>query len=333
MYRIAVHYESQLGRNDGNPLYVNSCLKRVQYFCDVKLERNRNEKLVNSFPNGKIFDPKAEELADWVLDNVSPDGIEVMHLRPYGDMKPYGEFDLNIWVDWGEDGLGGILPYEPVWPSNGPIAYWASDTHLGYDYRLAMAKKSDIVFVAQERARKEFARDGVEATWLPHAFEPLAYPRQEYASKKYDVAFVGHVNSENRIDAIDRLFSEFPNFFFGQRLFNDAAEIYGQSKICFNIAMKDDINMRCFEVMGAGGFLLTDELPTMKDLPIIDGIHCGLYKNLDDMVKKARYYLANPEERDRIAQVGHSHVMRHHTIANRVKTILEQAVALKKETV
>jgi hypothetical protein len=199
------------------------------------------------------------------------------HLRPYGEVKTFGEHDLNIWVDWGEDGLKGLLPYEPF-ECPKPMAYWASDTHLGYDYRLSMAKKADWVFCAQKRAVEEMKRDGIaNPVWLPHAVEPLAYPKFNFASKKYDVCFVGHVNSQNRIDALDRLFKEFPNFYYGQKRFEKAAEIYGQSKIVFNIAMLDDINMRTFEGMATGSLLLTNWLPTMEEL-FEDGKHCVLYR-------------------------------------------------------
>lgn len=334
MFRIAVWYESSLGRNDGNPLYVCTALKRAQMFCDIKIGRNQNGKLLSAFPGGKIADPMAEKIADWVLQNLDPEGLEVMHVRPYGDLKPYGTFDLNIWVDWGEDALRGILPYEPLYPPAKPLAYWASDTHLGYDHRLACSKQADLVFVAQERARKEFAKDGVEAVWLPHAVEPLAYPKQNHASKKFDICFIGHVNAQNRIDALDRVFSNFPHFFYGQRRFEEAADIYGQSKICFNQAMVDDINMRCFEVLGAGGFLLTDDLPTMEALGLKHGVHCALYTGLDDMVMKAQYYLKHEKERESIAEAGHAFVMQNHTIGHRVLTMLKTyKKSLIKETV
>ena len=118
---------------------------------------------------------------------------------------------------------------------------------------------------------------------------------------------------------------EFPDFFFyGQRRFNEAAEKYAQSKICFNISMEDDLNMRTFEVMGSGSFLLTNWIPTIEDL-FTDGKHLVLYRSLDEMVEKAKYYLAHDEERERIAQAGYEEVMANHTIDKRVDKILEAA--------
>jgi spore maturation protein CgeB len=74
------------------------------------------------------------------------------------------------------------------------------------------------------------------------------------------------VNSANREQALDRLFAEFPNFYYGQALFNDAARKFSESKVVFNISMLDDINMRTFEVLATGSFLLTNWIPTIEEL-------------------------------------------------------------------
>lgn len=294
MKRYAIYYDNLItGRNDGNPLYVWACLKRMQ------------EKGL----------------------------LEVDHLIPNESVKLFGTYDQNIWVDWGEDGLGSLINYKMIDPPH-PSIYWASDTHINngiagdsYPYRLEMGKKCDIVFCAQKRAVEEFARDGVKAEWLPHAFEPAAYPKFDLASKRYDVCFVGHVNTENRIDALDRLFYEFPNFYYGQRRFEEAARKYAESKIVFNISMTDDLNMRTFEAMGSGSFLLTNWIPTIEDL-FEDGKHLVLYRSLDEMVDKAKYYLTHDAEREKIAQAGYEEVMAKHTISHRVNKIIEASEKL-----
>lgn len=293
MLRLAIYYESRLGRNDGNPLYVHSALKRMQ----------------------------AKGL------------LEVDHLAPNGDTKAFGKYDAHIVVDWGEDGLKGLLPYEVIYPTDAPLIYWASDTHLGYDYRMNMGKRSDICFVAQKKAVEQFKADGVkDVSWLPHAFEPRAYcdidcedgsRPYNLLTKKYDVAFIGHVNNEKRIEHLDRLFKEIPNFYFGQKLFNDAALKLAQSKIGFNVSMIDDLNMRCFEVPGSRTMLLTDDLPDLHELFEV-GKHIVTYSSLDEMIDKAKYYISNDKERDEIAVAGYNHVMNNHTIDHRVNVMLDK---------
>lgn len=293
--RVAVYYAIVTGRNDGNPLYVFRSLKR------------RQEKGL----------------------------LEVDHLAPYESASHYGTYDLSIWPDWGEDGLTGLIPYSLI-DCPKPSIYWASDTHLGYEYRLNMAKKFDVTFVAQKKAVEDFKRDGVEAIWLPHAFEPEAYHDLtrldpdtnkpipfEFASKEFDVSFVGHVSSTNREDFLDTMFREFPNFYFGQKQFQDAARIYGKSKIVLNISMKDDLNMRCFEVIGSKACLLTDRVHGMEDMGFIDGETCVLYSTIDEAIEKTRYYLDHDDEREKIAERGFKLAMERHTIDHRVSKILE----------
>ncbi len=273
--RIANYYESRLGRNDGNPLYMWRAFKDL--------------------------------------------GVESGHLVPYGDLTKFGTWDLHFEADWGEDALKGILPYQPV-PIPKPSVFWSSDTHLGYEWRLAKARRTDHNFVCQKRAQEDFKRAGVESIWMPHAVEPLAYPFIP-SIKKYDLCFIGHINSQNRIDALDRMFKEFPEFFFGQKLFEDAAEKFCQSKIVFNISIHDDINMRCFETLSTKSFLLTNWIPTLEEL-FEDGKHLVTYKTLDEAVEKAKYYLAHDSEREAIAQAGFNEVRQKHTFVHRARQIL-----------
>lgn len=326
MLRISNMFESRLGRADGNPTYLQACLKRMQYHLDIAAGRSANNDLLPWFGTQDLknwqVDPRAEVSAKKFWDTYK-DSFEIDHIYPTGDLSMFGTYDLNIHVDWGEDGLGGFLPYKPL-DTPLPMAYWASDTHLGYPYRLETAKKADFVFCAQKEGAEAMKRDGIlNPIWLPHAVEPLAYPKQEKFTKNFDVCFIGHVNSVNREDALNRLFSEFPNFDYGQALFEEAAIRIGNSKIGFNISMKDDLNMRCFETMATGTMLLTDRISHIEEI-FEDRKHLVLYDNLDDMVEKAKYYLAHDDEREKIAQAGYEEVMAKHTIQHRVDVILSE---------
>ena len=314
MLKIAVWYDNHsTGRNDGNPLYLTAFLKRAQRYIDEIFELSVNHDLDRYFNTDS--DPQAKKFAEWFVREFGT-GFRCFHLVPFNYKGEYGKFDLNIWVDWGEDGLKNILSYDVEWPES-PVVYWASDTHLGYDYRLMRAKQSDIVFCAQSRAVQEFKRDGVEEFVLPHSVEPFAYPKFNLASKKHDICFVGHVNNEKRMNVLDRMFGEFPNFFYGQRRFEDAARKYAESKIVLNPAMLDDLNMRCFEVMASGAFLLTDDIPMIHDY-FEDKKHLVLYRNLDEAVQLARFYLEHDEERERIAKQGYEYVIGNHTFYHRI---------------
>jgi len=123
-------------------------------------------------------------------------GHQVVRFTSQNEPLGHGEFDLYLWIDWGEDALTGILPYKPIcMKDHHPSAYVTSDTHLGFEYRLEKAKEFDYVFCNQERAVREFGERGVEARWLPHAVEPRAYPNKPECIKKYDVGLLASSHS------------------------------------------------------------------------------------------------------------------------------------------
>lgn len=248
------------------------------------------------------------------------------HLIPNGDYSKCGNFDLHVWVDWGEDALMNHLNYKPVTPPK-PNVYVCSDAHIGYEYRLSRAREFDWVFCNQLRAAQEFVRDGIpeeRCIWMPHAVEPLAYPTKNIINK-YDVCFIGNMNCWERVDFLDAMFREFPNFYFGKRIFEEAAQKFSESKIVLNHTIKDDVNMRIFEALATKSFLLTSDIPT---LPVLfkDGVHLVTYKDNTDAVKKARYYLEHDDERQKIAEAGYKAVMERHTYTHRLQAVLDKVL-------
>lgn len=293
--RIATYFENRLGRSDGAPLYYLQLFKRL--------------------------------------------GHEVVHFtsEDTGDLDKWGTFDLHVWVDWGEDALKEMLPYTPMsLKDKHPSVYICSDTHLGRDYRFEKAMEFDYVFFNQQRAVEEFIQLHPEKKekvfWLPHAVEPLAYPNVPTAVKKYDIGFVGYVTFRKRAEMLDRMFKEFPNFFYGQRFSRwiygeppdgqDAADIFKKSRIVFSTSAVDDVNMRTFEALATGSFLLTEWVPTLGEL-FEDGKHLVTYKTMDEAVEKAKYYLEHEEEREKIAKAGMEEALAKHTYQHRAQNFLK----------
>jgi len=265
--------------------------------------------------------------------------VELVHLVPQGDISEYGDFDATFWIDYGEDGL----PVDHDWkiPKNcGKTVYVCSDAHLGRKYRFEKASQFNYAYFNQKEAYEEYIKlykvnekhnDVVK--WLPHAADETCYKKSEIL-KKYDVCFIGHLQDEknyngfSRIDALDKLFKKFPEFYYGTRnpafpeinIFEDAAMKFCQSKIVFNISIKDDINMRVFEALSTGSLLLTNWVPSLGKL-FKDGKHLVTYKTLDEMIKKAKYYIDHLDERETIAAAGHKEFLIKHTYAKRIEEV------------
>ena len=105
---------------------------------------------------------------------------------------------------------------------------------------------------------------------------------------------------------------------------SEMPKVFRESKINLNITIpniKSGIPLRVWDVLGSGGFLLTNyqaEIPYYftegEDLVCFDGV--------EDMREKVAYYLAHEEERKRIADNGYRKVKEHHTYVHRIREML-----------
>jgi len=192
--------------------------------------------------------------------------------------------------------------------------------------------------------------------YIRHAFNPVVHrvtPRTEqYAS---DVFFVGtgfpeRVEMLGSIDwsGIDyKIFGDMWDMYPGGENIKDGTVLayldnayevpkyYSNAAISLNIFRKsrwpgertgfidDDeaysISPRCYEIMGCGGFLLTNSRPELFDL-FEDGTDLVTFESADDMSEKIRYYLDHENEREKIARSGW-YAVREHTYANRAAEI------------
>ena len=80
------------------------------------------------------------------------------------------------------------------------------------------------------------------------------------------------------------------------------------------------ISPRCYEIMGCGGFLLTDERPELSELFEV-GKDFVVFDSAEEMEDKIKYYLAHDRERKRIAMSGYMAV-RGHTYVDRATEIM-----------
>ena len=101
--------------------------------------------------------------------------------------------------------------------------------------------------------------------------------------------------------------------------------IFRCSKINLNItsrSIRTGIPLRVFEIMGSGGFLLTNYQEDMLEYfePGIDFVY---YDSYEDLMKKADYYLNHEEERQQIAKNGYEKIKNSHTYRHRLDAMME----------
>jgi len=101
-------------------------------------------------------------------------------------------------------------------------------------------------------------------------------------------------------------------------------KVFQSSKINLNISVRSiqsGIPLRAFDIMGAGGFLLSNFQPDFME-HFVPGQDMVCYENKRDLVRKVEYYLAHEEERQAIARNGHDKVAAEHTYRHRVREML-----------
>lgn len=77
---------------------------------------------------------------------------------------------------------------------------------------------------------------------------------------------------------------------------DEAARRYSRATATLNCSLNGDVNMRVFEALGHGGFLLTDRLAPEAGLSTIfaEGEELAFYDDAEDAVAKLRFYLERP---------------------------------------
>lgn len=106
--------------------------------------------------------------------------------------------------------------------------------------------------------------------------------------------------------------------------FHEMPLVFRQSRINLNISrrgIKSGVPLRAFDIMGCGGFLLTNFQADLLD-DFVPGEDFVYYESKEDLLQKVDYYLEHEEERRAIAQNGHDKVAAGHTYRHRVREIL-----------
>jgi len=91
---------------------------------------------------------------------------------------------------------------------------------------------------------------------------------------------------------------------------SETADIYADSCISLNVSLNGDLNLRVFEILAAGGFLLTDRLGKQSGLYQLftPGEHFEDYGSIEEAKEKISYYLKHPEDALRIRRAGQARI-------------------------
>jgi hypothetical protein len=213
-------------------------------------------------------------------------------------------YDAYLMIDDGRDDLTNLPP--------DPWGFYCTDSHLGPSFRFEKAKRAAVTWCAQRPFADALRGQGINAKWLPLACSPRHHPTahelaaatsSDLPERRYDIAFIGHLQAPtatDRIAFLDGLFRAFPNFRYRYGIYHtEMAHAYHESKIGVNHSVapgeEKDLNMRFFELASLGVPQLCDErMVGLKDLgykPFADYLP---YRSVDDAIAIVREYMGDP---------------------------------------
>ncbi len=214
-----------------------------------------------------------------------------------------------------------------------PRAFWASDTHLEKPFQqiAKQARGYEIVFCAMREGTQRLRQRGVKALWIPGGACDPEIHRQLPLPRTYDIGFVGSDGGIPRKFYLQELRERSPSCFIGPAPYQRIAEIYSQSKIGFNYAIRNEtLTMRAFEIMACGAMLLTNPIDpeALTRMGAREGEHFVVYRNPTELFRLIDRYVARDRDRAAIAERGQQLALSRHTYWHRLQQMLPHLEAL-----
>ena len=192
---------------------------------------------------------------------------------------------------------------------------------------------ADYVFVTDDTYRRR------------HRFKNMFCLRQGIGEKhstvqlmdyECDVAFVGGVYSQERMDFVTELAKYYGDKFkvFNNDFNQDLASLCSTAKVIVAppfLANDFYWSSRIYMILGSGGFLIHPELYGLKE-EFEEGKHYVGYKRLEELMPTIDYFLRRPEAREAIKKQGFRQCWSVATYKHRVKSMLKTINGNKTST-
>lgn len=231
---------------------------------------------------------------------------------------------------------------------------WFVEDFLRFTYWKNVAQYYDFVFTIQrgECLSAIKAAGAGEVHYLPTGCDPVVHAPQTLTAEERarwgsPISFVG-AGYHNR----QQMFASFADMPFkiwgtewpeckpfdkmvqekGRRLSpEEYIKIFNSTDININLHSSserdgvdpfgDFLNPRTFELAASGAFQLVDERTLLPE-SFEAGKEVITFRNLPDLKEKIAYYLAHPEERAKVVQAARERVLKEHTYAHRLRSML-----------
>lgn len=255
---------------------------------------------------------------------VSPDQAQA----PFDGHTPYGRYDLLAALEALRLPVqfDAIVVWSDAHGSNQPVNLEAFDCpkilcvgdthHMETPLRrmIDYARDARYEFVLSSHNRHHlhwFMEAGfANVAWLP-GIKVQNLSRPFLDARKPEVCFFGsagktHVRRTQLLTELTRRKPFILTAMVGRR--EVAADRYSTSAVSLNCSLNGDLNLRIFEIIAAGGCLLTDRLSPQSglDLLLSEGKEFVGYDTADECIEQGRFLLAHPEAALAIARAGNA---------------------------
>lgn len=205
------------------------------------------------------------------------------------------------------------------------VLAWAADDTSRFDnYSRWWTGCVDYFLTSNPAFVKKYERLGARAVYVPCAASPeLFQPSVTVRPPLYDITFVG-APIANRVAAVAALreaglhVRTFGRGWGPLLTLEDMAEVFRRSRINLNFSgsyadcSRKEIKGRVFEITMAGGFLLTENAPSLSDL-YVPFEELVPFDSVGDAVTLCRRYLADETGRLQVAAAGQARAAKSHT--------------------
>lgn len=247
-----------------------------------------------------------------------------------------GDFDVVLLQrgDW--------FPKEILRVIDRPIVFWASELVMrcrDQDRLLYSGLFTDI-FVHSATCEKIVVRKNakkgiqVDVRYLLNGYDSNLHRKDDKVEKTIDILFIGSV-TRRRQEILEKLKSRGLNITVCEGVYGEEfVSKVNSAKIVINIhsSSRLDTETRIFEVLGCGGFIVSE--PLSEENPFIPGEHF-IEANVTDFPNVVNYYLKNEAERVAIASCGHMEALNKHSYLERTRRdivpILQSAINKHKD--
>lgn len=230
---------------------------------------------------------------------------------------------------------------------NAKAVYWFTDSMKNFGREYALEASYDALFFVDPYV-VDFIHTklGREAYYLPEACNPQWHRRVSLNPQDVEKYGCDLTTAGNMYYYRAALLEPFQSYDFRiwgnsypkwlksplRRLYRDRfvaelekAKAFGAAKIVINTIHYSSItgaNCRTFETAGCGAFQIADWRPAMAELFEPDN-EIVLFNTRDELKSKVDFYLAHPNQRQKIADAGYARAHRDHTFEVRLRRIFE----------